>query len=45
LSLYTERLSRYRAKAESCNACPLKPECTPGASGRVLMRRASRRSS
>ena len=35
---YTERLSRYRAKAESCNACPLKPECTPGDSGRVLMR-------
>jgi transposase len=35
---YTERLSRYRAKAETCNACPLKPECTPGASGRVLMR-------
>jgi hypothetical protein len=35
---YTERLSRYRANPESCNACPLKPECTPGASGRVLMR-------
>jgi transposase len=35
---YTERLSRYRAKAETCNACPLKPECTPGDSGRVLMR-------
>jgi transposase len=35
---YTERLSRYRADAESCNACPLKPECTQGASGRVLMR-------
>jgi transposase len=35
---YTERLSRYRADAESCNACPLKPECTPGGSGRVLMR-------
>jgi len=35
---YTERLIRYRAKAETCNACPLKPECTPGASGRVLMR-------
>ena len=35
---YTERLTRYRAKAETCNACPLKPECTPGASGRVLMR-------
>ena len=43
---YTERLSRYRAKAESCNACPLKPECTPGDSGRVLMRSfASRRRS
>jgi transposase len=35
---YTERISRYRADAESCNACPLKPECTPGSSGRVLMR-------
>ncbi len=35
---YTERLSRYRANPESCNACPLKPECTPGDSGRVLMR-------
>ena len=35
---YTERLSRYRADPGSCNACPLKPECTPGASGRVLMR-------
>jgi transposase len=35
---YTERLSRYRADPQSCNACPLKPECTPGASGRVLMR-------
>ena len=35
---YTERLTRYRAKAETCNACPLKPECTPGDSGRVLMR-------
>ena len=35
---YTERLSRYRADAESCNACPLKAECTPGGSGRVLMR-------
>ena len=35
---YTERLSRYRADAENCNACPLKPECTPGDSGRVLMR-------
>jgi transposase len=35
---YTERLSRYRADPESCKACPLKPECTPGDSGRVLMR-------
>jgi transposase len=35
---YTERLTRYRADAGSCNACPLKPECTPGDSGRVLMR-------
>ena len=35
---YAERLSRYRADAETCNACPLKPECTPGDSGRVLMR-------
>jgi len=35
---YTERLSRYRANPESCNACPLKPECTPGDSGRVLIR-------
>jgi pimeloyl-ACP methyl ester carboxylesterase len=35
---YTERLTRYRADPESCNACPLKPECTPGGSGHVLMR-------
>jgi transposase len=35
---YTERLSRYRADPQSCNACPLKAECTPGDSGRVLMR-------
>jgi len=34
----TERLSRYRADPGSCNAGPLKPECTPGDSGRVLMR-------
>ena len=35
---YTERLKRYRADPESCNECPLKLECTPGDSGRVLMR-------
>jgi transposase len=35
---YTERLSKYRADSGSCNACPLKPGCTPGDSGRVVMR-------
>ena len=35
---YTERFSRYRADPESCNTCPLKAECTPADSGRVLMR-------
>ena len=35
---YTERVSKYRAKPESCNACPLKPECTPGENGRVVRR-------
>jgi len=35
---YTEKLSRYRADAETCNACPLKPRCTPGDSGRVVRR-------
>ncbi|CAA9386880.1 MAG: hypothetical protein AVDCRST_MAG01-01-286, partial [uncultured Rubrobacteraceae bacterium] len=35
---YTERLSRYRAEPEVCNACPLKPRCTPGESGRVVGR-------
>jgi hypothetical protein len=35
---YTERFKRYRADAETCNACPLKSQCTPGDSGRVLMR-------
>jgi len=35
---YTERVSRYRADPKACNACPLKPECTPGDGGRVVMR-------
>jgi transposase len=35
---YTEKLSRYQADRESCNACPLKPECTPGDTGRVVRR-------
>ena len=32
------RLVRYRAKAEMCNACPLKPDCTDSADGRELIR-------
>ena len=35
---YTERVSKYRANPESCNACPLKPECTPDENGRVVRR-------
>jgi transposase len=35
---YTERITKYRANPESCNGCPLKPECTPGENGRVLRR-------
>jgi hypothetical protein len=35
---YTEGLTRYRADPEACNACPLKPRCTPGGSGRVVRR-------
>ncbi len=35
---YTERVTKYRAKPETCNACPSKPECTPGHRGRVLGR-------
>jgi Transposase DDE domain len=35
---YTERVSNYRANPDSCNGCPLKPECTPGENGGVLRR-------
>ena len=35
---YTERVTKYRADPESCRACPLKPECTPGVGGRLLIR-------
>ena len=35
---YTLRLTKYRAKPETCNACPLKPKCTPSDSGRVVSR-------
>lgn len=32
------RLVRYRAKAEMCNACALKPSCTDSSDGRELIR-------
>jgi Transposase DDE domain/Transposase domain (DUF772) len=35
---YTERVAKYRADAEVCNACPLKSKCTDGNSGRLLRR-------
>src|SRR5262249_41022986 len=35
---YTRRLHLYRAPAATCNACPLKPRCTPSAAGRVISR-------
>ena len=35
---YTEKLTRYRADPEASNACPLKPQCTPGDTGRVVRR-------
>jgi hypothetical protein len=35
---YTERVSKYRAQPQTCNACPSKPECTPGNNGRVVRR-------
>jgi hypothetical protein len=35
---YTLRLTKYRAKPETCNACPLKPKCTSSAQGRVVSR-------
>jgi hypothetical protein len=35
---YTERVTKYRAQPQTCNACPSKPECTPGNNGRVVRR-------
>jgi hypothetical protein len=35
---YTERVTKYRAQPQTCNACPSKPECTPGNKGRVVRR-------
>ena len=33
-----EHAKRYQAEAATCNACPLKAECTPGTSGRYVSR-------
>jgi transposase len=35
---YNEREKRYQADAATCNACPLKPQCTTSEQGRVLKR-------
>src|SRR5258708_1814113 len=33
-----EHAKRYQADAATCNACPLKAQCTPGTSGRYVSR-------
>ncbi len=33
-----EHARRYQAEAATCNACPLKAQCTPGTSGRYISR-------
>ena len=35
---YTEREKRYQGDAATCNACPLKPQCTESRHGRLLTR-------
>ena len=35
---YNEREKRYQGDAATCNACPLKPQCTTSDQGRVLKR-------
>jgi hypothetical protein len=35
---YTEREKRYQGDAATCNACPLKSQCTPSDHGRLLHR-------
>jgi transposase len=35
---YTERVSKYRADAATCNSCALKAKCTRADSGRLLRR-------
>ncbi len=32
------RLARYRARAQTCNACPVKPDCTSSDAGREVTR-------
>jgi len=34
----SEHARRYQADAATCNACPLKAQCTPGTSGRYISR-------
>jgi hypothetical protein len=35
---HERRLIRYRARAEVCNACPAKPDCTESDTGREVVR-------
>jgi hypothetical protein len=35
---YTEQEVVYRADAATCNACPVKPACTPSVHGRIVHR-------
>jgi len=36
--MYTERIIRYRGESATCNACPVKGQCTTGSKGRVVTR-------
>ncbi len=36
--VHAERIKRYRADAATCNACPLKSNCTTSMHGRILTR-------
>jgi hypothetical protein len=36
--VHAERIKRYRADAATCNACPLKPNCTTSMHGRIIIR-------
>jgi transposase len=35
---YQAQKTEYRANAATCNACPVKPACTPGMQGRIVHR-------